>query len=121
MKNLVVAIALVISMIACSDTKNPQNSELAKTILEDKRLDTVFEMAKETLKPEDGEFKAGSNYPETWIRDFATFVEVALEVNSKEVIKERLLLFFDFQGEDGNIVDGYTEIDTEAGYDYILF
>ena len=119
MKNLVVAIAVVLSMISCSGNKNHQNSELAKTILEDKRLDTVYEMAKETLKPEDGEFKAGSNYPETWIRDFATFVEVALEVNSKEVIKERLLLFFDFQGEDGNIVDGYTEIDTEAGYDYI--
>ena len=120
MKNLVIAIALVTFMLACSDTKKPQNSELAKTILEDKRLDTVFEMAKQILKPEDGEFKAGSNYPETWIRDFATFVEVALEVNSKEVIKERLLLFFDFQGEDGNIVDGYTEIDTDAGYDYIF-
>ncbi len=100
--------------------KNLNIQKLAKTILEDKRLDIVYEMARETLKPEDGQFKAGSNYPETWIRDFATFVEVALEVNPKEVIKERLLLFFDFQGEDGNIVDGYTEIDTEAGYDYIF-
>jgi len=71
------------------------------------------------LKPESGQFKAGSNYPETWIRDFATFIEIALEVNAKEIIKERLMLFFDFQGEDGNIVDGYTELDTEAGYDYI--
>ena len=119
MKHLVLAFALVISLVSCSGNKKPLNSDLATRILEDKRLDTVFEKAKETLKPEDGEFKAGSNYPETWIRDFATFVEVALEVNSKEVIKERLLLFFDFQGEDGNIVDGYTEIDTEAGYDYI--
>ncbi|GGD06112.1 hypothetical protein [Hyunsoonleella pacifica] len=40
---------------------------------------------------------------ETWIRDFATFIEVALEVNPQEVIKERLLLFFDFQGEDGRL------------------
>jgi len=120
MKNLALATALVISIFSCSGKKNPQESTLEKTILEDKRLDTVFEMAKTTLLPEDGEFKAGSNYPETWIRDFATFVEVALEVNSKEVIKERLLLFFDFQGEDGNIVDGYTELDTEAGYDYIF-
>jgi len=120
MKNLVLASALVISLGACSSNNKPQDSYLERTILEDKRLDTVFEMAKETLKPDDGKFKAGSNYPETWIRDFATFVEVALEVNSAEVIKERLLLFFDFQGEDGNIVDGYTEIDTEAGYDYIF-
>ena len=85
-------------MVSCSGNKDPQTSTLEKTILEDKRLDTVLEMAKETLKPEDGMFKAGSNYPETWIRDFATFVEVALEVNSKEEIKERLLLFFDFPG-----------------------
>ena len=96
-KNIVV-VALVTICLSCSQTKNSQNSELAMTILEDKRLDTVFEMAKNTLNPKSGEFKAGSNYPETWIRDFATFVEVALEVNSKEVIKERLLLFFDFQG-----------------------
>lgn len=119
LKNLFVAIVLL-GMFACSGDNKPENSQLVKTILADKRLDTVYEMAKITLQPEDGEFKAGSNYPETWIRDFATFVEVALEVNSKEVIKERLLLFFDFQGEDGNIVDGYTEIDTEAGYDYIF-
>jgi len=120
MKNLTVVVALLAFMLGCSNTPKKTNSELAKTILEDKRLDTVYEMARETLKPEDGEFKAGSNYPETWIRDFATFVEIALEVNPKEVIKERLMLFFDFQGEDGNIVDGYTEIDTEAGYDYIF-
>ena len=82
-------------MLGCSDSPKTQNSETARKILQDKRLDTVYEMARETLKPEDGQFKAGSNYPETWIRDFATFVEVALEVNPKEVIKERLLLFFD--------------------------
>lgn len=118
-KFFVSVLVLAAIMIGCSETKKPQNSDLAKTILADKRLDSVFKMAKNTLNPKNGQFKAGSNYPETWIRDFATFVEVALEVNSNEMIKERLLLFFDFQGEDGNIVDGYTEIDTEAGYDYI--
>ncbi|NND79349.1 MAG: hypothetical protein HKN53_05580 [Maribacter sp.] len=118
-KNLVLGMVLGTIMIGCSDTNKPQKSELSDIILKDKRLDSVFKMAKNTLNAKNGQFKAGSNYPETWIRDFATFVEVALEVNSKEVIKERLLLFFDFQGQDGNIVDGYTEIDTEAGYDYI--
>ena len=99
MKNFIAAIALVTFLVGCSETKKPQNSKLSQTILEDKRLDSVYEMAKEILNPQDGQFKAGSNYPETWIRDFATFVEVALEVNFKEVIKERLLLFFDFQGK----------------------
>jgi len=113
------ALAIVLFLAGCSDPKKSQNREVAKTILQDKRLDIVLNLAKETLKPADGEFKAGSNYPETWIRDFATFVEVALQVNDQEIIKERLLLFFDFQGNDGNIVDGYTEMTVDAGYDYI--
>jgi len=119
MKNIIFVTIIIAFLLGCSNTKEAQDATLKKAILEDARLDTVYEMAKETLKPTDGEFKAGSNYPETWIRDFATFVEVALEVNSKELIKERILLFLDFQGDDGNIVDGYTELTTEAGYDYI--
>ena len=119
MRKTLIFIAVVLLQSGCSNVDKSQNSELSKIILEDERLDVVLAMAKKTLTPADGEFKAGSNYPETWIRDFATFIEIALEVNSKEMIKERLMLFFDFQGEDGNIVDGYTEIDTEAGYDYI--
>jgi glycogen debranching enzyme len=104
----------------CSDKNNGHHSELTDRILEDERLDIVLDKAKQTLMPADGQFKAGSNYPETWIRDFATFIEIALEVNPREVIKERILLFFDFQGEDGNIPDGYTEVDVDAGYDYIF-
>ncbi|WP_203256905.1 glucosidase family protein [Hyunsoonleella ulvae] len=125
MKHTIVTIALVAVCFGCTNQKKqqekPENPKttLSKTILEDTRLDVVYEKAKATLNPKDGNFNAGSNYPETWIRDFSTFAEVALEVNSKEMIKERILLFFDFQGTDGNIVDGYTYIDTEAGYDYI--
>ena len=119
MKKYLLILTIAILSFGCSNEKRSQDLGLAKTIVNDERLDVVLEMAERTLKPESGDFKAGSNYPETWIRDFATFIEIALEVNSKEIIKERILLFFDFQGEDGNIVDGYTEIDTEAGYDYI--
>ncbi len=119
MRKILVVLAILLLQVGCVESNKSQNPELLNKIHEDERLDVVLEMAKKTLKPESGQFKAGSNYPETWIRDFATFIEIALEVNSKEIIKERLLLFFDFQGEDGNIVDGFTEIDTEAGYDYI--
>ena len=118
------AIALLFFITSCSKQKShikiQENSKLklAKTILADTRLDSVLAKAKQTLKPEDGRFQAGSNYAETWIRDFATFIEVALEVNPKEVIKERMLLFFDFQGEDGNIIDGYTELKNDGGYEY---
>ena len=94
MKYLIFAIVFVAYMAGCSNTPKNPDSELAKTILEDERLDTVYEMAKKTLKPEDGRFQAGSNYAETWIRDYATFLELALEVNSQELIKERMMLFF---------------------------
>ena len=42
-----------------------------------------------------------------WIRDLNTFIEVALQVNPPEGIRDSLLTFFKFQGEDGDIVDGY--------------
>lgn len=120
MKNFGFIIITIAILMGCSGKQNNKDAILKNKIHNDARLDTVYHMAQEILKPKDGNFKAGSNYPETWIRDFATFVEVALEVNSQDMIKERLMLFFDFQGDDGNIVDGYTDINTDVGYDYIF-
>ncbi|WP_203256904.1 glucosidase family protein [Hyunsoonleella ulvae] len=116
-------ITLLLLVSSCNNTNNNETQQtpkqaLAESILADTRLDAVLAKSKQTLKPEDGRFQAGSNYAETWIRDFATFIEIALEVNPKEVIKERMLLFFDFQGDDGNIIDGYTELKNEGGYNY---
>ncbi|XCF05972.1 hypothetical protein ABI125_14790 [Tamlana crocina] len=124
MCRFIIAITFLLFVTSCTKHKNETKIEkapklqLAETILADKRLDSVLAKAKQTLKPKDGRFQAGSNYAETWVRDFATFIEVALEVNPQEVIKERLLLFFDFQGEDGNIIDGYTELKNDGGYEY---
>ncbi|RED47505.1 GH36-type glycosyl hydrolase domain-containing protein [Seonamhaeicola aphaedonensis] len=126
MNKLIRVILVFLALYSCTnsikETEKQDNSkiQLAETILADKRLDSVLAKAKQTLKPEDGRFQAGHAYKETWIRDFATFIEVALEVNSPELIKERMLLFFDFQGDDGNIIDGYTEVSTVGGYDYRL-
>jgi hypothetical protein len=53
-------------------------------------------------------FNAGDGYREVWIRDYNTFIELAAQVNPKEVLKENLLVFFRMQGEDGNIIDGFT-------------
>ncbi len=119
MKHLFLSLVIVSLAMGCSNIEKSNKRATARAIVNDQRLDVVLEMAKEMLDPEDGKFNAGSNYNETWVRDFASFIEIALEVNPKERIKERLLLFFDFQGEDGNIVDGYTPLDVEAGYDYI--
>lgn len=53
-------------------------------------------------------FNAGDGYREVWIRDYNTFIELAAQVNRPDVLKENLLVFFRMQGEDGNIIDGFT-------------
>ncbi|MBP1664896.1 MAG: hypothetical protein H6Q19_2036, partial [Bacteroidetes bacterium] len=53
-------------------------------------------------------FNAGDGYREVWIRDYNTFIELAAQVNDKAILKENLLVFFRMQGEDGNIIDGFT-------------
>ncbi len=53
-------------------------------------------------------FNAGDGYREVWIRDFNTFIELSAEVFPKEELKENLLVFFRMQGDDGNIIDGFT-------------
>jgi hypothetical protein len=45
---------------------------------------------------------AGSGYPEVWVRDSNTFIEVALEVNKLEFLRQALLNYFVFQGEAGD-------------------
>jgi len=66
-------------------------------------------------------FSAGEGYGEVWIRDYNTFIELSAEVFDPELLKEQLLVFFRFQGEDGNIIDGFTPVEQvgELGYDYI--
>jgi GH15 family glucan-1,4-alpha-glucosidase len=66
-------------------------------------------------------FNAGDGYREVWIRDYNTFIQLAAQVNDKAILKENLLVFFRMQGEDGNIIDGFTPI-KEIGkeeYDFI--
>ena len=53
-------------------------------------------------------FNAGDGYREVWIRDYNTFIELSAEVYPAEELKENLLVFFRMQGDDGNIIDGFT-------------
>jgi glycogen debranching enzyme len=63
-------------------------------------------------------FNAGDGYREVWIRDYNTFIELAARVNPKEVLKENLLVFCRMQGEDGNIIDGFTPIEKVGAVAY---
>ncbi len=56
-------------------------------------------------------FNAGDGYGEVWIRDYNTFIELSAEVYPDSVLKENLLVFFRMQGDDGNIIDGFSPIE----------
>lgn len=77
---------------------------LARLILQDERMDEVARMGHELLR---SGMNAGSGYREVWIRDLNTFIRPLLDVAPRRPVREALLVFFHFQGEDGNIVDGF--------------
>ncbi|MGN6267946.1 MAG: GH36-type glycosyl hydrolase domain-containing protein [Ginsengibacter sp.] len=86
-------------------------------ILKDSSLNRVKSMAAGLI--ETG-FNAGSGYGEVWIRDFNTFIELSCKVMPRDSIKDRLRVFFQMQGDDGNIVDGFIpKKKAGVGYDYI--
>ncbi len=94
----------------------PPPAQLAREILADTNLPIVLSQARALLKTG---LTAGSGYGEVWIRDLNTFIEVALEVNDPQPIRAALLIFFEFQGTDGNIVDGYIpKSRASVGYKY---
>lgn len=86
--------------------------------------DTLLKEVKErALKVVGTGFNAGDGYREVWIRDYNTFINLAAQVHPKDTLRDNLLVFFQLQGEDGNIVDGYVPKATvkagSVGYDYI--
>ena len=66
--------------------------------------------------------QAGTIYHEVWIRDYNAFIEVACDVLPLERVHENLLMFFKFQGDDGNIIDGFIPrekiVQANVVYDY---
>ena len=94
---------IIIIVFSCSGARK-EDRELAKKILYDNTLDTVYVKAAELLKKG---FTAGDGYPQVWIRDLNTFIETACDVYDPSVIREKLLVFLSLQQPDSQIVDGY--------------
>lgn len=93
-------------LVACSSpVKSDKDAELANKIRNDENFAYVKEKALEIVGTG---FNAGDGYREVWIRDFNTFIELSARVFPKEELKENLLVFFRMQGDDGNIIDGFT-------------
>ena len=90
-------------LLSCSAQEHG-NKELAETILQDPRLKTVDKMARDLMKKG---FYAGSGYQMVWSRDLNTFIELSCEEYDQTIIRENLLMFFHFQQENGELLDGY--------------
>lgn len=110
---------LPLLIVCCkpSAEKNAMN-ELKDKISSDTCFSFVKTKALEVMKTG---FNAGDGYREVWIRDYNTFMELASVVFPKEELKENLLVFFRMQGNDGNIMDGFTPADKvgKEEYDFI--
>ena len=100
-RTIVFALSLV--LLGCKVQND--NAELAQKVLTNQQFDAVKKRALAVI--ETG-FNAGDGYREVWIRDYNTFIELSAEVYPPEELKENLLVFFRMQGDDGNIIDGFT-------------
>jgi len=94
-------LVLVAGVILGSSTNK---KELAKKILENETMHKVDSMARQLMKKG---FYAGSGYQMVWARDLNTFIELSCEEYDQKIIRENLLMFFHFQQENGELLDGY--------------
>lgn len=99
------AAALAFMLTLTAQPKMPIDKKMSEKIKNDQNMAFVKKKALEVIKTG---VNAGDGYREVWIRDYNTFIELAAQVTKKEDIKENLLVFFRMQGDDGNIIDGYT-------------
>ncbi len=118
MRTIATAGFLGILLLSGGCATDPADTELSSAIRSDARLDSLLARATEIMSTG---FNAGDGYREVWIRDYNTFINLALDVHPMEIARENLLVFFRLQGEDGNIADGFVPREqATVGYDYIL-
>ncbi len=98
---------LILALASCNP-KPSKNQELIKQIKSNEYFAFTKKKALEVVKTG---FNAGDGYGEVWIRDYNTFIELSAEVYPDSVLKENLLVFFRMQGDDGNIIDGFSPIE----------
>lgn len=99
---------LIVMILVLNCQQKKSSTDISSIIANDDKLEIVKNKAVEVVK---AGFNAGDGYREVWIRDYNTFIVLAAEVHPREVLKENLLVFFRMQGEDGNIIDGFTPVE----------
>ena len=100
-----IGLSVLVLFMSCQNQTANKATELAAKIDTNTYFPLVKSKALETMKTG---FNAGDGYREVWIRDYNTFIELASKVFPKEELKENLLVFCRMQGDDGNIIDGFT-------------
>lgn len=111
------------ALLALNLSANAQNiAEYIEKIKTNPLMEQVDEMAKKVVSTG---FNAGDGYGEVWIRDFNTFIELSMDVLPAEDIRKNLNVFWGFQGDNGEIVDGFIDIknadlNNVGGYKYRL-
>ena len=113
------AIALGVASLLVGCAQKPQG--YAEKILNNPLMNQVDSMARAVVATG---FNAGDGYGEVWIRDYNTFIELSMEVLPDEQVRHNLNVFWGFQGENGDIVDGFIDIKKAdiggGGYKYRL-
>ena len=97
-------------------TQKAADEQLAREILSDPLMPKVDSLARVIVG---SGLTAGDSYGEVWIRDFNTFIDLAMEVTPLQTIRQNLLTFFHFQGPEGDIPDGFIPVsEANLGYDF---
>jgi hypothetical protein len=101
---LAVAASLVLTACGGGGGGGAPSAEaaLAAAIRNDPRLPLVRAKARQVIAKD---LNAGSIYAAVFIRDLNTFVEMAIEAQGAPKVRTQLRQFFEFQGDDGRIVD----------------
>ena len=103
----IVGIALFSLLLISCVSKDDKKSDLAKKIVSDQAMQEVENRARILMK---NGFYAGSGYQMVWSRDLNTFIELSCEEFDINIIRENLLMFFHFQQENGELLDGYVPV-----------
>lgn len=117
MKPTIVFYLLLVFFVSCQLRESRRSTEeLAQKVRENESIAFTKQKARDVVRTG---FNAGDGYREVWIRDYNTFIELAAELYDPAELKENLLVFFRMQGDDGNILDGFTpREDTIVRYDF---
>ena len=115
--NLLATAAIALASWSCSQPNGEIN--YAHEIANNTLMDSVDAMARQIIRQG---FNAGDGYGEVWIRDYNTFIELSMEELPDSAVRHNLNVFWHFQGETGDIVDGFIPAEkavvSDIGYKY---